>query len=216
MIIISGKSFSLYLFNDCDVRLLKKQKVDLQKHHKKGGQSQNRIQRLADESHFNYITQVDETMVRYFIEENSIKNLVIFGPALKKEALKERLDKRLKRLVVGVVNISERESLMELHQTSLQLLDKERVDEENKIIGSIYAMIERDMSDVLVFGFRDISKMNEEYLLKKLIIHQTVIDAGYPIKEIKDNCEVVIIKYHSEIIERFIHDFDGIVGVMYY
>lgn len=218
MLYISGSACRLYSFNEHRIELIKSRKVSLQKHHKKGGQSQNRIQRLADESHFNYISNalasLDEVLVSNGIAK--VKTLVIAGPAAKKEDLVKRLSGPLKRVLAGVVTTSDRIGDADLKELALEQVYAEDIKRDRKIEQKIYDTIARcdERVDLLCFGFDNVIQEAGECLLKRIIVDSHLINSGrFNPELISGNCEVIILKFATE---GFLLNYDGIIGVRYF
>lgn len=213
MITVSGKETCIYIFNEIEVKLVKRKTVELQNHHRRGGQSQNRIQRLADESHFNYITQIVDTLK--LLKLNNVKNIVLFGPASKKDDLCNRLPLELGSKVVAVETISGTESVAQLHARSLNYVKNVNAQEECKIVEQIYDLITEDRDELLVFGLEDIDKLSDSYQLRKIIVHRNC-DYYDLVTSHAEKCEIIVVRQQTEQIERFLRDFEGLVGVKYF
>jgi peptide subunit release factor 1 (eRF1) len=203
--------------------LIRKKCVDLQNHHCRGGQSQNRIQRLADESHFNYISAVIELMRKYYVQEDgtpSIEGLVIMDPAQKKDDLYDRLGPslgpNLQKAVRGIVTISGTESVRELHRMAIELVNKEVIIQETAAVSTIYEMIADGRDSLLVFGEDEIKKGMVDCTIKRLIVHINVVNALGRLDHLQTVADVQLLRYTSDSSERFLREFSGMVGIKYF
>jgi len=83
--------------------------VDLPKKHGRGGQSKNRFARRREEKRGWYTTKIAALTIQYFIDPStslpSVKGLVIAGLANLKEDVHKKLDPRLSKIVVSVVDV---------------------------------------------------------------------------------------------------------------
>lgn len=213
MITISGKETCIYIFNEIEIKLVKRKIVELQKHHRRGGQSQNRIQRLADESHFNYITQIVDALKQ--LKLNHIKTVVLFGPAGKKEDLYGRLPLELGSKVVAIETISGTESLTHLHTKALNYVKNTNAQEECKIVEQIYDLISVNQDELLVFGVEEVTTLANSYQLRRIIVHRNSVYYDL-VASHAEKCEIIVVKQQTEQVERFLRDFGGLVGIKYF
>ncbi len=78
----------------------------LQPKHDQGGQSQNRIARLREESITEYLKKINERALKYYLTEQyelNIKGLILVGTGLKKDQLRLHLDDRLNKVLLGII-----------------------------------------------------------------------------------------------------------------
>ena len=104
---LAGCEFTFYVLNGKDLyELTKTTRKKLPRTHRRGGQSQNRIARLRDEAIHNYIVKINEACLNLFIDPETslpkIKGFVIIGSGNKKTKLNDKLDPRLKAILLGV------------------------------------------------------------------------------------------------------------------
>lgn len=216
LIFITGSQCKMYRFNDVQYTILKSVDVKLQNHQGRGGQSQNRIARLADESHFNYITKMNELAVGLYITDANVNvtNIIICGCAGKKHDLYERLDPRLKVLVRDVITVNDTIGSSELHTLGLQIVNGVNLLKYDATVMHIYDMISSGKDDVLVYGDEILTYIKNQ-ILQRLIICRELFET---IKINKDDikCEVLIIEPISEITTQFRRDFGGWIGIKYH
>ena len=102
--------------------------------HCHGGQSQNRLMRLQEESVDAVIKVAQELLVKTFIQDNvvKIKGLLIAGTGQKKLQIAQGLDKRLPFL--GMLAMEEHESPESLFSKAESLIKKDEYDAEAKVL----------------------------------------------------------------------------------
>lgn len=119
MMVITGDYTSYYLLEDDDYRLIRKIKSHIPNKICRGGQSQNRIQRLRDEAELKYVRKVSEEAKNIY---KNIKEMVILGCANKKNLVYNNLE--IKDKVKGILTISCNETIEELVILSLKQLEE--------------------------------------------------------------------------------------------
>jgi peptide subunit release factor 1 (eRF1) len=97
---VFGSKCTCYLANEFgELTTVSTKTARIQKNHSMGGQSQNRIQRLREETIHNYLKLSSEDAWDAFVKDGQpiIKGLMICGPGLKKEHIKNylKLDVRI-------------------------------------------------------------------------------------------------------------------------
>jgi peptide subunit release factor 1 (eRF1) len=131
---------------------------------RRGGQSQNRIQRLHDERTARYLTQIEEKVTELCSE---MKGIVIMGPGQKKDQLYDRLNDQMKLLIRGRITISGTEGMENIMEQMTDVL-------ESKFQESKYVeMFEYDLETCggrAIYGPEQIRKALEEGLLQCLIV----------------------------------------------
>lgn len=208
--------------NSITMKVLEKESTKLQKGHSRGGQSQNRISRLHDESHFNYITKTLETLNNVFIDaetsQPNINGLIIAGNAAKKDDLYGRLDARLNSITLGVLTIDN--SNEGLQDECLKLIDDWRNSKDKKILDELLTNI---TEDYIVYGQVETTKNFRMKLLKKIIIHHSIFEnhSHQQQQKLEERCEIVgteliIIKIDTESSQLFLDGYGGFAGIKWY
>jgi peptide subunit release factor 1 (eRF1) len=162
IVILLGEEASFYRVGHRLIpKFLSKIKSRLPKKHKKGGQSQNRIQRLRTETIHNYITFIEEAVSAHFIENGltTIKSLIVSGPSLKKEQLTLRL-----KLDCPISLYTEQNVYALLEKYGQEIISKNKNQEE--IVKEIKEYF-RVADERLVFG-DDIYRAYNEGTLEKI------------------------------------------------
>ena len=115
--------------------------------HDRGGQSQNRFQRLHEEGVSQFRGRVAEKMNAIFLDKN-VKKIVIAGPAFCKNELADdkHLDYRVKQRIIGVVSIEhgDEAGIREALHRSEGLLDGIEYNRQRKIVQSFMEGIARE------------------------------------------------------------------------
>jgi len=108
-IVIDGHSASIHTLTDDNHQTLFKLDVDIPKKFGRGGQSKNRFARICEEKRDWYTSEIAALVVQYFINPAtalpSVQGLVIAGIANLKDDVHKKLDPRLAKIVVGVVDV---------------------------------------------------------------------------------------------------------------
>ncbi len=203
-------------------KVLSKYSTKLQKGHSRGGQSQNRIARLHDESHFNFITKALQDTMHAFIDPDSslpnINGLIIAGNAIKKNNLYSRLDPRLLSITLGVITIDH--SANNLQDECNILIQQFLHSKDNHILDYILTNI---TENYIVYGEADTNKHFITKLLKTLIIHHSIFDIHSHRQQLQllEKCdnfgtELIIIKLDNEISHLFLDGYGGVAGIKWF
>jgi len=108
-IVVDGHTASFHTLTGDARETLLKIEVDLPKKHGRGGQSKNRFARIREEKRGWYTTKVAALTVQHFIDPvtclPSVQGLVIAGLANLKDDVQKKLDPRLAKIVISVVDV---------------------------------------------------------------------------------------------------------------
>ncbi len=196
------------------------QHVRLQKRQRKGGQSAQRIGRLRDEAHHQYISTIVDKMEQVF-NENPVLGLVLAGPSLKKEALRKRLPTPYQDCLLGMVTVSDRLSIDQLKPHLRPLIDNHRYAEDVILLSQLQTMIEQENAK-FVYGRRDVRHALAQQRLETLIIHQQILDQKHvDVDKLEAKCKalhttLVILQLYNADAEAFIEGYGGYVGGAWY
>jgi peptide subunit release factor 1 (eRF1) len=106
--LITGDQTEFYYLVHENIELVKKIKSRIPGRTSRGGQSQNRIQRLRDEAENRYIVTIAEEAREIF--EDKVTDIVLIGPAQKKDLVYEKLYYKIKDIVKNVITGTGNES----------------------------------------------------------------------------------------------------------
>lgn len=174
------------------------------KAHKKGGQSQNRIQRLRTELIQNYITIIEENVRRYFYQDGNMcmNRLFLCGFGLKKQELKDKMSVKNSDSILDKISIL---NLTELKDIIPEIFKQEVEDKKNTYeeeVKNIQEMLELN-PDILVFG----NEVDDE--LMNSSIEKIWCFSEY-IEEYEKVCECIELNHY------FLENFDGRIGKKFY
>lgn len=177
-IIITGDDYLFALLQGENKEILYKETdVNLPKKHNKGGQSSVRFSRLREEARTNYLSKVTEKVTKFFISENmpNVKGLILAGFADFKNLLSERLDPRLKKIILNIVDISYggEQGLNQAIEISKDILKDVKLISEKKIVSEFMNEIVKPSKNGEVgycFGVNETMRMLEDGMIKKLIV----------------------------------------------
>jgi peptide subunit release factor 1 (eRF1) len=166
---IDGQETVFYVLNGIALTRIERFIVQLPRNHDKGGQSQNRIERLRQEKIFEYLKKISEKAQHHYLtdaHEVNIKGLVIVGVAQKKDQICEHLDSRLKDILLGILT----DTQVSVTRICNLISGKDRIDadaEYQKLLDLI-----RTSSDTIRFGKIECTSSLDEGLLKLLYCDQ--------------------------------------------
>ncbi len=106
--------------------------------HRQGGQSARRFERIRENEINDYFHRVAEHAKRIFIDQYSIKSLIISGPGMAKEDFFKGgyLDYRLEKMTIGFVDTgySGAEGIRETLERGGELIENLRLVEERRLV----------------------------------------------------------------------------------
>jgi peptide subunit release factor 1 (eRF1) len=162
VVIVRGEDAEFYSVDDkLRHRLLGKTHHSIANRQDRGGQSQARIARIREEQIHHYISKVEEGCAKYYTTNGvtTIKQVIISGPAFKKEQVRDRLD--WIKCPVTLLSHSEFKDVIDKFDDIIHMDSKKDAEKQVDIIKEFI----RTDSDRLVFGERD---TEEEYKLGSL------------------------------------------------
>ena len=170
LVVISGHFYQISvieLIDDvCNIQSKYTNHIKLQKKQKKGGQSAQRIGRIRDENHHNYISIVLEKMETIF-EEEHIDKFIIAGPSTKKEELVKRISEPEQILKVLTIDDFKKDKIQNLVIPIIKAYENrdDRVLVENLISNE----------QMFIYGKKEVKKALARKLLKTLVVCQSII-----------------------------------------
>lgn len=204
---LAGCEYTFYVLNGKDLyEITRTTRKKLPRTHKRGGQSQNRIARLRDEAIHNYLVKINELCVDYFIDPETslpkIKGFIVIGSGNKKVKFQDKLDPRIRRILLGVF-------------TSDQLDCEIVLNSVNGFIRQKHLNIVKDVLDSgnkLEYGEKEVIEAIQEGFMESVIITP---DMEKRLKKkninIKQMCEDVSCTFYV-IYENTLASMGGIIG----
>lgn len=208
VVIISGKSCTLFSLSNSNIKRLSGFDVDLPNQQGRGGQSQKRFERLGKEARFNYISKVIELVERTYHDNQP---LYIGGPA----EMKEKLADRLKIKVTKIVDLQydKLEGLREMINRYPDLITNESMKKEKLIIDKFFTQL--SINDRLVTYGEQVYQLLSDGIVSELIVHKDLLTDS--IREIcaKNKTELSLISSFYPEGDQIKEGF-GIVGILRY
>ena len=154
--------------NEATIALLKGKNVEIVKtltsgipgKHEKGGQSQRRFARIIEQLAHEFYKRVGEHANKVFLEiGENLKGVIIGGPGPTKEdfAKGDYLDYRLKRKVLGLVDIgyTGEEGVFELMWKAQDLISESRYAEERKLMRKFLYLLAKN-PEMVTYGVNEV------------------------------------------------------------
>jgi len=149
-IVVDGNGVTLHSLNGNSRKNLFRLEVSLPKKHGRGGQSKNRFARIREEKRGWYTSKVCEIALYHFIDPSTtlpnVSGIILAGSAQLKEDVLAKLDQRLARIVVAVVDIqyAGETGFNQAISLTKNSLGNIKFTHEQKIIGSLFEEINKD------------------------------------------------------------------------
>jgi len=173
-IVVDGHTASFHTLTGDARQTLLKIEVDLPKKHGRGGQSKNRFARIREEKRGWYTTKVAALSVQNFIDPvtslPSVHGLVIAGLANLKDDVQRKLDPRLSKIVLSVVDVQyggEAGFYQAVGLTQTCLSDV-KIVQEQKVLARFFDEIARD--GLYCYGVEEAMQAVTSGLVETLIL----------------------------------------------
>lgn len=197
-IVVDGNGVSFHILTgQSRETLFKWTKVSLPKKHGRGGQSKNRFERIREEKRLQYVVKVSELATKYFIDPvttlPNVQALILAGSADLKHDLNAKLDGRLAKIVVAVVDVQyggEVGFAEAVNQTEAKLKGVKYV-REKQALGKFFDMIAKD-TGLYVFGVEATIYALESGTLDTLLLWDQIPIVRYTLKSVSGEEQKVV------------------------
>lgn len=221
VIIIEGDEVKFYSISGTEIKNLYKNSANIRNKHNKGGQSAQRFGRKHDESIQHYIDFCEEKSRELWLDNDipNIKNLIIAGPAEKKNKLYEKLHPKLK-FISHKLTISDKDNIYSITDLCNEIFNINNNTTELNELKEFFNHIEKN-DNFAIYGEKFIKKHMDKFGLKKLLIHNEYINYNNDIKNFEvfcenNNCQLIIISNNHSISIQFLKGYGGIGGIAWY
>jgi len=226
-IIFDGSSCVLALFSDNIREILYTKEVELPGKTRRGGQSSNRFARLAESARDTFVTLMNDQAKNHFISngEANVTKIIIGGYASMKDRLVEKLDDRLKRILVKVVDVSYggMRGLDQAIAESKDILKDIKLTQESKSLSEIFSMLSRG-DEKVVYGQAHILEAIDQGCLEKLVLYDNTegkigdddtID-WFLRQSTEKKFDVELVSHFTSQGSQLVSGFGGIIGKLRY
>jgi len=178
--------------------------VDLPNKHGRGGQSKNRFARIREEKRNVYTTKIAALATTHFIDPAnslpSVNGMVIAGSAHLKDDVHKKLDPRLFKIVLSVVDVQYggEAGFNQAINLSMGNLSNLKVVREQEVLGKYFDEIARDGN--YCFGVEDTLYGVTSGLVETLILYKELPHLRYEL-EMNDEKKVVFCSPGSKLVE---------------
>jgi len=214
VVLLSGSAYQIYIIsvsgNYYEIICLESDTHQLQKKHRKGGQSQLRFARTAEEKRASYVRMLAELIAENYLRNNNteyvIEGLIIAGPTnIKREVMKEDIFKQY--FTSRIIDVIDTE---EINDTTIGTIVKLHKSKFNPVLAiedieEIFSMVDQ-ADDRLIFGVTDITACIANNSIQKLLLHKD----NKQFEHI--NSKICVIKTDDPRIQAF----GNMIGVKYF
>ena len=140
IIFIDVNHAAIYHVNFTRIHTERTFKKDIFHHHKKGGWSQMRYQRIRDGALKHFYKEVAETIEK-ILQEEKIERIFIAGPGDIKKNFADELSKATQEKVISYMEVDNDTGMRELWEMSLPLFFKEEEKEEQELVEELRGQV---------------------------------------------------------------------------
>ncbi|KAJ3256064.1 Polypeptide release factor (eRF1) in translation termination [Boothiomyces macroporosus] len=176
-VVLDGNGYLFATVSGNDRDILAQSKVDLPNKHGRGGQSQNRYDRLRKEARHNFVTKTAEKATELFISDDkcNVAGVIVAGHAEFKTAFIQsgKLDDRIRERVLSVVDISYGglQGLKEAINLCSDILSNVKLVNEVKLLKAYFGEIKSGTSKY-TFGIKDTFIGLQSGAVETLIVYE--------------------------------------------
>lgn len=203
ILLLLGQEYQIWTLEGTTLHRLVNVSKSLPNHHCRGGYSQNRLERLRQESVDMYMKSINEKLEKVFLDseyQSTIKGLIIIGNAEKKTQIKSYINPKFAESLLGILTGLE----INLDQC-LELINKDLVEQNGREWDEIEYLL-RTNPDLLSYGMELHTELQDS-LIKKLFVNQ---ENSHLVENI-DVTKIIIPTYDP--IHKQLEGFGGLIGV---
>jgi len=155
---------------------------------KAGGQSAARFSRLREGAAIEFYKRISERMNKEFLMKKDLKGIILGGPGPTKEEFQDYLNNELKKKLIAIQDITytDESGLHHLVEKSTDVLAKEAVIEEKKIMQKFFETLGKEM-DKVAYGMAEVRKALEFGAVDTLLVSEDLDEDV--IEELEKKCE---------------------------
>ncbi|MEM2144008.1 MAG: peptide chain release factor aRF-1 [Candidatus Jordarchaeaceae archaeon] len=175
LIVIDRSEADFAILKGNHLEILKKITSGAPGKHHAGGQSQRRFERLIEQAGHEFFKRAGEYANELFLPIPDLKGIIIGGPGPSKDKFAESsyLDYRLKKAILGVVDISYTGSsgIDELIDKSKDILQNVRYSEEKSLVQKFLTTLVKDDS-LVTYGEKQVRKALDQGAVDTLLLSE--------------------------------------------
>ena len=188
---------------------------NVRKKHCRGGQSQNRFQRLRDEDVKSMVDKICSLLKENCLDGSgsmTLRCLVITGPGERKKQVHDCLTKSLDLSGINIILLSSDGNAKGSLDSAASAIDETVYHALLKTASKDVDDLIRTASDALVFGDKNVMESAREFTLKKVYCSST----HEKYKELVDALEGSTTEVVTLPPRCFIEKYDGLIGVKWF
>ena len=152
-----------------------------------GGQSSQRFHRIREGAAKEFYKRISEMVNKEFLSKKDLKGIIIGGPGPTKEDFSEYLNNEIKKKVIAIQDITytDESGLHHLVEKSQEVLAKESIIEEKKIMQKFFEYLGKSIEKV-AYGLDEVKKALDLGAIEILLISEDMDDEL--IDELEEKC----------------------------
>lgn len=179
LIVLDRRDASIGLLKGMSIKEIADTASNVPGKSKAGGQSARRFERIRLEMKKEFFKRVGELANKTFLEMKDLKGILVGGPIPTKEEFLDGdyLNNELKKKIIAVQDLSYTGEfgLHELVDKSKEVLEKEEITKEKKVINEFLEMLRKEPGKV-AYGKDEVYKAIEIGAVEKLLISENLPD----------------------------------------
>ena len=157
---------------------------------KAGGQSAQRFERLIEGMAKDFYKRISDMCNKEFLGVKNLKGILLGGPGPTKESFQDQLNTELKRKILAVQDLTytDESGLHHLVEKSKDILQKELILEEKKIMERFFALLATEIEKT-AYGETNVKTALEQGAVEMLLLSEELDD--HQIEELEDLAKTV-------------------------
>ncbi|MDD5331780.1 MAG: peptide chain release factor aRF-1 [Candidatus Nanoarchaeia archaeon] len=184
-----------------------------------GGQSSNRFARLREAAAKEFYNRIADVAKEKFLGNPDIKGILVGGPGPTKEDFLMYMNQQLKDKIIGILDITytDESGLHELVDKGQDLLAKEEIIEEKKLLNDFFTRLVKDPEKV-TYGAKEVERALDMGAVEKLLISDSLDEIE--IERLQEKAEALgsnVFLISTETREGVqLRDFGGLAAILRY
>lgn len=211
LILIDHSNARMFLISAAEIADKKEIHKDIFHHHKKGGFSQMRYQRIREGNILHFFKEAVEDISK-MIKDEDVRRIIIAGPQVPKKQFMEHLTKDMQEKVIGFIETDIDTPQSELLKEAFGIFFEKEREEETEMVENLKNEILRD--GLAVFGVKETMNALHTGKAEKILLNMGIKIRGWKCERCKvvekgdvENCKYCNQKVYSvDVIEEIVED----------
>lgn len=187
LLLIQGEESRVWRVNAVESHLLKYFKTDLPNHHRRGGQSQNRLMRIREQHHEAYLNFILEWVRQSVKKEDKV---ILCGYGTKVEQVKQRL-LEMEYHVAGFFSVDDRAPDV-VKRAQILIAEEQAYGPERELWERYFQRdweaLKRGLDSRLIYGLEPLQNAIDQGMLERCLVHPSAFPPA-TVQGLRQQCQ---------------------------